>query len=192
MSRDFIFLEDALGPVEGIASKHSLLSWKESNEEVHYWPGPDRPMTNLRDRAYKFIAILAASAILFTGVGLSTDIQPAEAKTKSSKVMWSAKIKGKTAILRYGTKDWGYVHIKRGGTHGRKDNHELTSAAQKQWKRALNGVKFTKGTKRIYRAHYEVGKKKQKRTMCVIYSTNKKIGMITAYWTKGHVSASKC
>lgn len=153
---------------------------------------PDSPMTNVRNRAYKFIAMLAASAILFTGIGLSTDIQPAEAKPKSSTVMWSAKIKGKTAILRYGTKDWGYLHIKRGGTHGRKFNHELTKAAQNQWKRALNGPKYTNGTKRIYRSHYTVGKKKEKRTMCVIYSTNKKIGMITAYWGRGHISASKC
>ena len=54
----------------------------------------------------------------------------------------------------------------------------------------LNGSKYTKGNKRIYRSHYTVGKKKEKRTMCVVYSNNKKIGMITAYW-EGGISVPK-
>ncbi|MGC2939870.1 hypothetical protein [Brevibacterium sp. FAM 24638] len=156
-------------------------------------------LSTIRVFATLTVACLLAGSLSFVAPNT------AEAATNPGKVMWQTKVSGKTGGLRYGTTKWGYVHIKQGGSTGNTSNHELSSAAKRQWARALNSKKphRAKNGLLVFAAQYKIGKgKKQNRTMCVVYNTKKvkfkgfrkpqEAGIVTAYWKKGNHSARGC
>lgn len=167
-----------------------------------------RPAMYIRQRLKSPIAILLTLLILAGGLSLvpSSSAEAVDWKgiSKAGAVKWTTKTSWGTAYLRNGTTEWGYVHIKRGGTHRKTSNHEVSAAAKRQWVRALNSknTSLAYNGLKVYAAHYKVGKsKKQARTMCVIYDRssglvgkNKSgtLGIVTAYWTTGTRKASSC
>lgn len=161
-----------------------------------------------RHRLRAPIAILVALLAFIVGLNLypanSAEATDWASISKAGAVKWRTKTSWGTAYLRNGNSDWGYVHIKRGGTYRKTSNHEVTAAAERQWVRALNSKNTSLAFNglEVYASHYQVGKsKKLARTMCVIYDhrsgligKNKygQFGIVTAYWTTGTRNAGKC